>query len=356
MRGTLYSVSYDGKSVDAVSRHQRSRSGRRRRPVAGNASAASRASRSIRSSRSAARRGFGKFYTYTDTSEHDAAARLQARAAPNARTTRCCSSGRRRIRRPRRYDGGRPRELFRLAQPFANHNGGHIAFNPLASAGDADFGLLYIGFADGGSGGDPLSLAQNLGSAFGKILRIDPLGTNSANGKYGIPAGEPVRQRRNAEALGEIYAYGVRNPQRFSWDPKNGNMFVADIGQNIVEEISPVTAGANLGWNVWEGSFGTSAARRQHRESARRSEDDLSDRRVRPDRSAASSRSSAATAASSSIAQRHDSAAAEPADLRRQPERRDLLRQRRQAARRADRTPSAASCSTTRARRRRCSS
>ena len=57
------------------------------------------------------------------------------------------------------------------------------------------------------------------------------------------------------DALGEIYAYGVRNPQRFSWDSKNGKMYVADIGQNIVEEISPVTAGANLGWNKWEGSY-----------------------------------------------------------------------------------------------------
>ena len=151
------------------------------------------------------------------------------------------------------YDGGPPRELLRVEQPFGNHNGGQIGFNPLASAGDADFGLLYVGMADGGSGGDPLDLAQNLGSVFGKILRIDPLGSDSSNGEYGIPADNPFVG--DAGALGEIYAYGVRNPQRFAWDPANGNMYVADIGQNIVEEISPVTSGANLGWNDWEGSF-----------------------------------------------------------------------------------------------------
>ena len=67
-----------------------------------------------------------------------------------------------------------------------------IGFNPLARPGAADFGLLYIGIADGGSGGDPMNLAQNLGSPFGKILRIDPLGKNSRNGKYGIPAANPL--------------------------------------------------------------------------------------------------------------------------------------------------------------------
>jgi glucose/arabinose dehydrogenase len=151
------------------------------------------------------------------------------------------------------YDGGAPRELVRIRQPFANHNAGQVAFNPLAQPGQPEFGLLYMGIADGGSGGDPLNLAQNTGSAFGKVFRIDPLGTNSANKKYGIPASNPFVSRTGT--LPEIYALGVRNPQRFAWDPRNGSMFLADIGQNIVEEISPVTAGANLGWNTWEGSF-----------------------------------------------------------------------------------------------------
>ena len=196
--------------------------------------------------------GFGKFYTYTDTPDqtppadfttsnptttHDTVLLEWTAKTPGART----------------YDGGPPRELMRFRQPFANHNAGHLAFNPLAAQGSAEFGLLYIGVADGGSGGDPMNLSQNLGSAFGKIFRIDPLGSTSANKKYAIPPSNPFVKKDGA--LPEIYAYGVRNPQRFAWDSKNGNLFVADIGQNIVEEISPVTAGANLGWNAWEGSF-----------------------------------------------------------------------------------------------------
>ena len=151
------------------------------------------------------------------------------------------------------YDGGPARELFRIEDPFQNHNGGRTMFNPLARPGDEDYGLLYQGVADGGSGGDPLNNSQNLGSIFGKILRIDPLGRNSPNGKYGIPASNPFV--KDGKALGEIYASGVRNPQRFSWDSRNGRMFMSDIGQNTVEEVSVVTKGANLGWNVWEGSY-----------------------------------------------------------------------------------------------------
>jgi glucose/arabinose dehydrogenase len=92
-------------------------------------------------------------------------------------------------------------------------------------------------------------------SPFGKILRIDPLGSNSANRKYGLPPDNPFMQGRRAGARGEIWALGVRNPQRFAWDPANGRMYVADIGQNVVEELSLVPRGGNLGWNVWEGSF-----------------------------------------------------------------------------------------------------
>jgi len=151
------------------------------------------------------------------------------------------------------YDGGAPRELLRVQQPYANHNAGQLAFNPTAAAGSPDYGKLYVGVADGGSGGDPNNHAQNLRSIFGKILRIDPLGTNSRNGKYGIPADNPFVGR--GDALGEIYAYGVRNPQKFAWDPNNGNFFMSDIGQNTVEKLTLVPRGANLGWNVWEGSF-----------------------------------------------------------------------------------------------------
>ena len=199
-------------------------------------------------------RGFGKFYTYTDTTNmmpapdftptggnntHDTILLEWTAKTPGAAT----------------YDGGPPRELIRLRQPFANHNAGHLAFNPLAAPNAPDFGLLYMGIADGGSGGDPLEMSQNMASAFGKVFRIDPLGTNSANKKYGIPADNPFVADNNPATLGEIFASGVRNPQRFGWDSRNGAIYLADIGQNIVEEISPMTRGANLGWNDWEGSF-----------------------------------------------------------------------------------------------------
>jgi glucose/arabinose dehydrogenase len=154
------------------------------------------------------------------------------------------------------YDGSAPRQLMRFEHPFGNHNGGQLSFNPLATAGSADFGLLYMGVADGGSGGDPFNMAQNLASPFGKILRIDPLGNNSPNGTYGIPKDNPYANDNDPNTLGEIYASGVRNPQRYAWDSRTGNLFLADIGQNIVEEVSLVPKGGNLGWNKWEGSFG----------------------------------------------------------------------------------------------------
>ncbi|MEY4096310.1 MAG: Soluble aldose sugar dehydrogenase YliI precursor [Acidobacteriota bacterium] len=197
--------------------------------------------------------GYGKFYTYSDTTNVTATPDFTSLPeAKRAHDTVLLEWTAKNPAAPA-YDGGAPREVFRAAQPFANHNAGEIAFNLLAKPGTPEFGLLYIGFADGGSGGDPMNLAQNLGSVFGKILRIDPLGTDAKNGKYGIPKSNPFVGKPGA--LGEIYAYGVRNPQRFSWDSEDGKMYVADIGQNIVEEISPVTAGANLGWNKWEGSY-----------------------------------------------------------------------------------------------------
>ena len=199
-------------------------------------------------------RGFGRFYTYTDTTNMTPAPDFTAAGAAKATHDTVLLEWTARTPGAATYDGAAPRELIRIRQPFANHNAGHLAFNPLAAAGVADYGLLYMGVADGGSGGDPLDLSQNRASAFGKILRLDPLGTNSANKKYGIPTSNPFAGNR-AATLPEIYAIGVRNPQRFAWDPRNGNMFLADIGQNIVEEVSLVTAGANLGWNDWEGSF-----------------------------------------------------------------------------------------------------
>ena len=198
-------------------------------------------------------RGFGKFYTYTDTTNTTPPPDFTPTGGNNTHDT-VLLEWTAKTAGAAAYDGGPPRELIRLRQPYANHNAGHVAFNPLAVNGP-EYGLLYMGIADGGSGGDPLEMSQNLASAFGKVFRIDPLGNNSANKKYGIPPANPFVDDNNPNTLGEIYASGVRNPQRFGWDPRNAAMYVADIGQNIVEEISPVTRGANLGWNDWEGSF-----------------------------------------------------------------------------------------------------
>ena len=252
MVGPLYAVSYDGKTVKEYLDTNAPKWG-----VKVQSNGAERGFQSFAFHPQFSRRGtpgYGKFYTIVDSSNttptpdfkpsggnhtHDSVL-FEWTAKDAASTT---------------YDGEAPRELIRFEQPFANHNCGHLTFNPLATNRSADFGLLYIGFADGGSGGDPMKHAQNLNSAFGKILRIDPLGKNSANGKYGIPVSNPFANDGDDKTLGEIYAYGVRNPQRLFWDKKNRNMFMSDIGQNIVEEISPVTSGANLGWNIWEGSY-----------------------------------------------------------------------------------------------------
>ena len=253
MRGPLYSVSYDGQRVteyvdinDDTWKIGVESSGRERgmqsfafHPQFGQAGTP----------------GFGKFYIWTDTTNTDPTPDFVSGGGNNTHDT-VLLEWTARAPGAATYGGGAPRELFRFEQPFGNHNGGQIGFNPLASPGDTDFGLLYVGVADGGSGGDPLNNAQNLDSGFGKIFRIDPLGSNSANDQYGIPADNPFASDGDDTTLGEIYAYGARNPQNFTWDPQNGDMFFTDIGQNIVETIGLVTAGANLGWNDWEGSFG----------------------------------------------------------------------------------------------------
>ena len=286
MRGPLYSVSYDGKTVtlyldinDADVGRERAVDGPRARlPELRLPSA-------VRPGRHAGVRQVLHLHRHE---QPDAGAPTSRPPNPaDARTTRCCSSGRRRRRPPRPTTADRHASCsgFGSRSRITTAATWRSIRSPRPAA--PEFGLLYIGVADGGSGGDPMRLAQNLGSAFGKILRIDPLGTNSANGKYGIPGEQSVRRRPLAR-LPEIYAYGVRNPQRFAWDRRNGNMFLADIGQNIVEEISVVTPGANLGWNEWEGSYPLHRpSGGEPREAAQRSEGHLSDRRMGPDRSAA---------------------------------------------------------------------
>jgi len=252
MRGPLYSVSYDGKTVmpyidiNAASWGVGVQSASRERGMQSFAFHPQFGQRGAP--------GYGKFYTLTDTTNTKVAPDFTPGGGTRTHDT-VLLEWTAKDAAAASYDGAPPRELIRWEQPFANHNAGQLGFNPTAKPGSPEAGWLYIGFADGGSGGDPLELSQNLASSFGKILRIDPLGTNSRNKKYGIPADNPFAKDGNAGTLDEIYAYGVRNPQRFAWDPRNGNFFVADIGQNIVEEVSLITAGANLGWNDWEGSY-----------------------------------------------------------------------------------------------------
>ncbi len=142
-------------------------------------------------------------------------------------------------------------DLLRENHPESNHNGGTIAFGP-----DGD---LYLSIGDGGNANDTGSghiastgNAQSLSVIYGKILRINPNGNNSANGKYGIPADNPFVNTPGA--LPEIYAYGLRNPYRFSFGPA-GQLIVGDVGQNEVEEVDSITAGGNYGWPVKEGTF-----------------------------------------------------------------------------------------------------
>ena len=253
MRGPLYTVSYDGRTVTKYLDVNASDWGVKVQSLGRERGVQSFAVHPQFNQPGTP--GFGRLYVWTDSSNTTPKPDFSPGGERNTHATVLFEWT---ARNPAAatYDGGPPRELLRVQQPFANHNGSHISFNPVAAPGDADFGMLYVGVGDGGSGGDPLTLAQDLGSPFGKILRLNPLGSNSANGRYGVPADNPFANDGDSGTLGEIYVYGVRNPQRFGWDARNGNLFVADIGQDIVEELSLATAGANLGWNKWEGSFG----------------------------------------------------------------------------------------------------
>ena len=167
-------------------------------------------------------------------------------------------------------DPGSRRELLRVDWPQFNHNGGDLAFGP--------DGMLYFSMGDGGGADDrdgqlftkatgsfpvvqvPIvghgldGNAQNLTNPLGKIHRIDPNGSNSENGQYGIPAANPFVGAGNG-ALEEIFAFGFRNPYRFSFDPLTGELFLGDVGQNDIEEIDLVTAGGNYGWRHKEGTL-----------------------------------------------------------------------------------------------------
>ena len=141
---------------------------------------------------------------------------------------------------PNRADASSEEVLLEVAQPFSNHNGGMIAFGP--------DGFLYVGLGDGGAGGDPRGNGQNAATLLASILRIE---VEPGLPGYRVPEGNPSL---GPGARPEIWAYGLRNPWRFSFDRDTGDLWVGDVGQSAREEIDLVVRGGNYGWNVTEGT------------------------------------------------------------------------------------------------------
>jgi len=168
------------------------------------------------------------FVYYTARSQHQQVWELHARSGADT------ISGSRRL-------------LIDMADPFSNHNGGDLVFGP--------DGYLYIGTGDGGSGGDPGERSQNVKVPLGKLLRID-VDKHPSGRPYGIPAGNPFA--KNHRGLRLVYAWGLRNPWRYSFDRKNGDLWIGDVGQNAWEEVDHVARGkglgANFGWSHLEGT------------------------------------------------------------------------------------------------------
>ncbi len=152
---------------------------------------------------------------------------------------------------------GKPRELLRVNMVTGIHGMQELTFNPTAKSGDEDYGLLYLGVGEGGATlhGHP-ELCQDRSRPWGTILRIDPRGNNGPNGQYGIPANNPFAQDGDERTLGEIFAYGFRNPHRISWDTGGEHaMLISGIGEKNAEELNWGVAGANYGWPQREGTF-----------------------------------------------------------------------------------------------------
>jgi len=143
---------------------------------------------------------------------------------------------------PNKVDPATEEVLLTYRQPYSNHNGGKVAFG--------NDGYLYIAAGDGGSGGDPQNNGQNRKELLGKIIRID-VNNTAGNQKYAIPADNPFRG--NTQGFREeIYAYGMRNPWRFSFDRTTGTLWAGDVGQNKIEEVDIIEKGGNYGWRIME--------------------------------------------------------------------------------------------------------
>ncbi|HEX5012794.1 MAG TPA: PQQ-dependent sugar dehydrogenase [Candidatus Limnocylindrales bacterium] len=147
---------------------------------------------------------------------------------------------------PDRADAGSEEQVLFVDQPYGNHNGGVVAFGP--------DGYLYVGLGDGGSGGDPHGNGQKLASRLAKVLRID-VDARAGGRAYAIPADNPFASRSGAAP--EVFALGLRNPWRFSFDRETADLWIGDVGQGAWEEVDVVragTSGQNFGWNRMEGA------------------------------------------------------------------------------------------------------
>jgi glucose/sorbosone dehydrogenase len=156
------------------------------------------------------------------------------------------------LEEPVRIDVSSQRVVLVLEQPYYDHNVYHIAFNPTSVSGDPDHGMLYVGV---GSGGRASRLELDDKTLFGKILRIDPL-IDTGPG-YHVPMSNPYANSGGLRP--EVWAYGLRNPQQFSWDPISKQMYAVDIGHSNIEEINIIRPGKNYGWSNFEGQYLISA-------------------------------------------------------------------------------------------------
>ena len=198
--------------------------------------------------------GYGKIYTYTSepvSGQADFTVPLGSGQSFNHQSA--IAEWQVSATDPNLVDTTTRREIMRIDQPQSNHNGGMLAFG--------NDGMLHISLGDGGAADDQgaghsaIGNGQDRSNVLGTILRIDPLGQSgqaSANGQYSVPDNNPFV---GGGDVGEIYAYGFRNPFRFSFDRPTGRLIVADVGQNDIEEVDIATAGGNFGWRVKEGTF-----------------------------------------------------------------------------------------------------
>jgi glucose/arabinose dehydrogenase len=205
--------------------------------------------------------GYRKFYTYTSEPISGPADFTVPKSGPFDHQS-VIAEWQASAANPDVADPATRREVLRIDQPQSNHNGGGMVFRPGES-------YLYISLGDGGAGNDVgdghnpiIGNGQDLTTVLGKILRIDPLAPTltsgspdpvSANGKYRVPATNPFAN--SGTAVHEIYAYGLRNPFRFSFDQDTGRLIAGDVGQDNIEEVDFIEAGKNYGWNRKEGSF-----------------------------------------------------------------------------------------------------